>query len=954
MSVNFNNIRTLITPEDIVKKAKENINSETTHINISINNCDKLSYLDLYGILEDTNIRSVKLHIDSCVNFEGILSLQGSYKLKESFIKLKLKSYEEGDFFENSLEFKQYEKNLNHEFIFTAFNIANLPSMLEIDDDLFMHFNFDDFYIDNCKKLAYIPSFKNKNFKSLSLHNVGVIRLEGILEYYDDFIFSNKYSSINLDNLFNIETIEKTIFNCPDIEVNLTINKVKIPHINKITGKFTEFILNSCDIKEICPISSKNLMTLNLDNNLLKTITLIGSFEEIHINENLLSFVDLSKVISVNNIYMNSNYITDIIFNDIKDLAILSLSYNLITHLDLSAFSKISDEIILLYNPLVEVLYYPRVPTKTKISISTCYYYPIYFTNENISIHLIFNDYNIDDSPYMSKFLEYRSTFPENLSSKEIQTLVHKFNDDYLPANIRDHFRYLYSRIDFTDPGFSDEIIDYDDPSKIDNEFITNYKNRGIITLPSINKLKTYSLDDLTKLLSSKYLTTSELNRFYGPFIYSDPNKLYKLIYRKIHNTKPFFIKGNSFDNLDIRNYDDKDGDYSNIRIIYEGQKVLTLKEIKRLMYIDPSGELAITNPLYITIDNMDDEQQKLIYKTYNTPETFQRYFEDLNRGKFPTLTLNEIKKLREFLFNFLTPATNYYLNNNNTSFQIYNILNDYIKSIGINTLYKDYRLTYLNLPKNVQQEIELFLWEFFIYTIWSRQWKGWDYNFPLDYKVVCENQVRFANFRINKVILDGIYNKLSPQALKFINSLRAVYYQWGNNIKLDTNYPTLVSIIDHINKGNCIGVAGIPMLGTIYLTICFVLLTDNHSLQDDNLKVLQNLFNDAFKNYAPKLIELELQELEKQIQIFEDNDALVLKNYTKNFINQGYSKEKAEMEALQELLSFNKLDRSKHEIRIARYVDSKLFLENKEEVPIFYADVEHISNPEHPEMEIL
>lgn len=92
------------------------------------------------------------------------------------------------------------------------------------------------------------------------------------------------------------------------------------------------------------------------------------------------------------------------------------------------------------------------------------------------------------------------------------------------------------------------------------------YDNKDVKTnvLPSVNKLKQLSKDDLYQQLN---VNDFIINRAYGPFAYISHNDLLNQVYDKIHNNSKCYLVGQDFDHLDLLNRHDDNNDYSNISV---------------------------------------------------------------------------------------------------------------------------------------------------------------------------------------------------------------------------------------------------------------------------------------------------------------------------------------------------------------------------------------------------
>ena len=898
MNIFISNFNDDITPDVLLNKIDKF--DELLKVRIGIHDCHIFTELDILGFIYEFYQKykdkllygiNVDLSIDNCFNFQKILSVEKSFENLSKKIP-------------DLTDLKEYKK-LFVKKLFLNLNFSNLPLFEYVDRTLFKCL-YKTLRIYNCKKLNYLPSFKNSYVSQINLSKIPITILVDFLyiekgkDYRDDpsyFPRDNGYSfgrEINLKDLPNLENIGNLpLKTATDVGGYLTIENCKSIKIDEIIGKFKRIIITDCNLKKFPKLNYKVLNQLELSENFLTEIPTIKSnrLMRVDFRNNYLTSIDLTHV----NFYLNLryNYISKVILPSIDNVkgARVDLHCNLICD-DLERDPN--------YNSSIDINYYDNTPL---------------------------NKFNI--------FIQGN------------------------PINAIEVSNSVYAN--------SLNFSDYVNLEFFKKKRLEKHGNNPII-LPSVNKLRELSLENIVLMIRENYLTPLELNRAYGPFIYglfiygNNPisiENLAQIIFEKVNNEKAFYLKGNDFDNLDLFNYDDVNGNYTNIRFIYKNKKVLTFREIKQLTYLDPSGDVKITNPLYLTIDDVSEEKQEKLYKKYPSQESLNNYFAERNRGIEPILSYSEVHDLYKLITYVIINSNNeeffkYYFNNVSLLKDYHMTLSNYIANIEKNIIFDAAHNKYQNFSPKIQSEIEEFLWEFFIYTIWSRQWLGWDYQFPLDYKEVCENQVRFMNFRVNKEILDKMYFKLSAQAKSFIDDIPAVYYQWGNTYNIDSNFKNMYEIMYHINKGQCIGIAGIAMISTSYLAICFILLSTNHKLDPDNRENLKNLFNEAFKKYAPRLIRLELEELKSQISDFGKGNKMMLDLYTKDFEKEGFSLEDAKTRAKNKLLAGEEWNFTKHNTRVKRYQDTLKFISSNKEVPTFYPDIEHIANPEHPEPEKL
>ena len=839
MKIVFNNINTVIDDDVInntILSLTTDINDKT--LNFSFMNCNLFRSLDL-SKLDLDNFILQEIIIDNCDNFKTLIPPLSKITCQK-------------------------------------LTLANLPNLLTIPKEIFTNIHYtSDIRIVECIQLNAIPSFKNQDC-NIYIDNIAVNNIKGLLKNIT--VQKSNQINITLKNLSKLSTIEKTLFQNLDVDnYNLIIDNCSNFDIPEITGKFRELAIKNCHISnsftyhgsklsDLFFISygykkeESNYTSLDLQNNYIKNVNLSGEFRTINLNYNLLKDIDLSQV-KFKSIYLQNNYLTNIIFGkDNLDLDSIDLDNNLLTSLIIPNVNFL--QLSIRRNPLHELITF----SSKRSYISGTFYnnFPIFSGNSELKTLMPgYKSKIVDNSPIIESYV-----IDNNLPISEIIKKLRHIRDR---VNLNINNVVVYNNIDNTDPGCLNLV-------PIDNEninFVVKRKqllnDNNKIILPSISSLKLLTLDDLIVRLS--VFTTSELNRAYGPFIYTNIVDICNQIYVKIHDLQMFYLYSPNEDKLDIYNYQDNNGDYSNIYLYFKDTdnkiNTITIKDIILNSYFDSSGEIIINNPRYkyVDYDDYDYDEVRIAEALRNLNQDIPKNLDFFQiKELYNTINITTDNRFKGNCYHSIGYRINHGILGNYLS-----KLDNFIKETEKNNFYLEYRSRYLNFSDNVKLEIKNFLWEFFIYVIWSRHWKGWLYDFPLDYNKenVCRNQERFRNFRVNQFIVNNLYNNLSLQALDFINKLPVIYYRFKQNYNIDPKYKTISHIINYINSDNCIGMIGDTMIGTAYINICFVLLTDNYKLDDKSRLVLEKDFNNNLITMTLYLVNLEIEELNKEISEF-------------------------------------------------------------------------------------
>ena len=883
-----------LTMDVIIENINEKIPDKTYLLSLVLQNCPNFEELDLSMI--PINFKVFQLTVSNC---NSLTTLKG-FKEVINCNKFVIESCNEIEEFDNDL-----------------FNNLRLINTISFAD---------------CKKLRYIPEL---NIGKSTLNNLDVS-----LDFYFDNIMINNlvlkshgiesivYVKFFIKNLPNLRQINKDFYNCGNKEICQRFFNIKhcpllvLP--NQQISTFITFNITDCNIPRI---SVSNIHNISITFCKLKSIDIDGYMGSITLDNNYLTSLDLSKVIIIsgNSLSCNSNYIRDIKFNISKfsNIKVIAVENNELTSLNLLNFRNI-ETLYARDNPLRKLFLYTE--NRNIIYIDYLPYYPI-CNNSKIG-------HFYEPEP------DFTKKITDDLSSKTYSELT-------------DYYENLYSQLDFKESlsNFNTKISSNKfDPTDFGLDLVRNVVSQinkdgrsklKNIRLPSINFLKTLSLPDMNSTLD--VFTPSEINRAYGPFIYKNfDNNIVDQVYNKIHNVKTFYLVGNDNDKLDLINYNSF---FDDIRINFKNKTILTIKEIINLTIRDKSGNIKIQNPLYQEIDILPD-------MTY---EELVRQEELANNGINKFLLKSEIKELTEFLEIIVKSSLYVYKLSYRPIISSY--YQELLYFIDNNTnIYEEYRQHYLLLNVKDQEDVKMFFWEFFIYVIWSRHWKGWYNVFPMIAKnEECHNQIRFMNFSVNQQIINDLYNNMSVDAKNFIMNIAMVNYRWEDTYKIDHAIKNIPDLIRIINSNNCMGITGDLIIGSIYLDIVLILLDSDFTIKTEaDRQILAKNFNEEFKIIAPKLIDLEISVLKDRIHNYYEHEDKIYQSNLRKFLDKGISKANAKiqtdlvMEKLTDLR--DKRYNKEYETRLQKTLE---FIKDGYPIPTFYPDQHHIKLASHYENEI-
>ena len=750
-------------------------------------------------------------------------------------------------------------------FIMKNTNIRHLPAFRQYDDD-------------------NMNMYENRN---RILNNVELHNLKNLMTIHTSYFYTNRFKMVNCPNIMledlyytpyqmgyiiisdcNLTSIPKFMFNEDEksrisslvySHNNLqSLNSEDFTNTNSIVLDFSYNCFKNCEY-------FKNIRCnrLNLEYNLLETFVTRVYTDDLNISNNRLKFVDFSKYQNIN-VNARNNYIE--FYKNAERTTNLDLRFNNIS---------------------------------------------FYYDPQDSNCELDYNPLNEDYKNYQT-YLKYKDTIKKYFNIEYDEQSWYQYVRNITNISYENTLNYTIDNFgfDYTDPGFyMNKVYDNDELlgiSSIDetldfmarNNFQECRQRSYNSVMPLVSDLKLLNRFDLENALNS--YTNLEINREYGPIVYSSLEELFDNLYDRINASLQTLLLG--YKNNSIYSEPHFCGKIDDI-LLQINNITFNLTDLVRYSSIN-----KLTDTLYIT-----------------NPLSDHDHYDDY-------LNLSQIRQLYKILTAFndkVKPAYNFDIN---VQRDFYNMMDKYLKNFAINDFLDRQRDLYDQLSDNDRKAVKLFFWEFFVYGLFARHWKGWLYNYPLAYNDndVCENQQRFVNFRVNQDIILDLYDKLSLPSKMFINKIPMLNFDWIASIKISHDYINIANVMNIISNGKqCMGYAGDVLIATGYIILVKVIL-GTFDLSDDKQRVTAEIiFNDQFQKESKGLVSIENNYLDRYIQ---DSNLMISKGKIK----------------------YTRLERIKHNQRLQRHQDNLTYLNENKKLSYFYADNKHVTPSKHHDSETI
>ena len=457
---------------------------------------------------------------------------------------LYLKKYDsfEGSYDDLVLEVENIDKN--------KLNLDTSQLFLNIYNS---HFNKDfeipnvyEIEINSCQNLRSITINDGSNVKNIFLRN-----LIDLIDVNELFLEDYSFNNVSIQECRNVSIQHKSF---------------------AIKSQIQELYINDCCLKH-CPTLEYNMDILDLNNNYLKDLDPSINYVQQTLNVYNNFITDISNIgLNCVDINISNNRLSTLFLNN-SHFKIINARNNLLTIVDICETGSKLEYLDLRDNYLKELWF-------LKIADTKCY-----LDKNWIDFVDFINTNNIDIKDYIHKNHYNKIKFIENF-----QQNLHLQNHNFM----------FDGMIDLTDPG----MYKFSTTGLNSRKFLIQRNKMTIISLPSVSKIRGQSKDYLIDQLTG--FTNSEINRAYGPFIYSSMPDLYDKVYQKVNNQKAFVIKG---ENMTIYHHvNDENCDISGIfkhrsfdnlfeeilRLIQTSRlTVKEAKEFKELFYVEDDDNYA-------------------------------------------------------------------------------------------------------------------------------------------------------------------------------------------------------------------------------------------------------------------------------------------------------------------------------------------------------------------------